>query len=198
MAGLHLNINLTNEKLLNEALDVLNKLDGPYLLFSGAGGRENSEENYLRNSKKLEECGKKSMERGVKVCYHDHWQEIIDNAKGMRIICENTASEHVALCIDTYWVKFGGLSPVEYVKANIDCIEYLHLKDGTEEGIKNRRAEFIEIGQGCIDFQSIMEAIKSSRVEWLIVEQDRTIRTPKESMAISRKYPKEEIWTMIA
>jgi len=30
--------------------------------------------------------------------------------------------------------------------------------------------------------------VKSADIEWYVVEQDRTDKTPKESMAISREY----------
>jgi len=60
------------------------------------------------------------------------------------------------------------------------------LKDGTEEGMRNY--EFLELGQGIVDFPAIIEVVKSADIEWYVVEQDRTDKTPKESMAISREY----------
>ncbi len=161
---------------------------GITLFFSGAGGKENTEENYRNSSRVLEKIGRKAKAYEVKVCYHNHWQEIINDATGIRIICEETSPEFVSLCVDTYWVKYGGLSPVEFIKRHLDRVAYLHLKDGTEEGMK--RYEFKELGQGVIDFPAIIDVAKTADIEWYIVEQDRTNKTPKESMEISRKYLK--------
>jgi len=185
LAGIHMGL---NDKLVDGALGILGKLDGHYLLFSGAGGKENTEENYRRSAKLLEKIGKKAAKQGVKVCYHNHWQEIVNDAIGTKIICEETSPEHVSLCVDTYWVKCGGLSPADFIKEYLDRVAYLHLKDGTEEGMK--KYEFLELGRGIVDFPSVFEVVKSAVIEWYVVEQDRTDRTPKESMAISRRYLK--------
>lgn len=191
LAGLHMSVGAASTEAVGDALVLLGKAGSRYLMFSGAGGRENSDENYLRNSKKLEEFGKLARKRDVTVCYHNHWQEIVDKARGTRIILDNTSPEHVALCVDTYWVRCGGLSPVKFTKENAERVAYLHLKDGTEEGMK--KYEFRELGQGIIDFPAVIEAVKPLNVEWAVVEQDRTSKTPKESMAISRKYLKERL-----
>jgi len=191
LAGLHMDVGSADINTVDKALTILNRAEGQCLLFSGAGGRENSDENYLRSSKLLDQYGKRASKRGVNVCYHNHWQEIVNNARGTGIILENTSPEHVSLCVDTYWVKCGGLSPAEFIKEHGGRIGYLHLKDGTEEGIK--KYEFTELGQGTVDFPAVLKAAEPLRVEWAVVEQDRTDRTPKESMAISRRYLKEKL-----
>jgi hypothetical protein len=42
-----------------------------------------------------------------------------------------------------------------------------------------------------VDFPGVFKAIEGRKVEWAVVEQDRTKRTPKESMQISRLYLKK-------
>jgi len=191
LAGLHTNIRLVDKERVEKAIDTLENLGGRYLIFSGAGGRENTDENYLESSKRLEEYGRLARRHGVTVCYHNHWQEIVNDERGIRLILENTDPEHVALCVDTYWVKHGGEDPLEFIKKHQDRIVYLHLKDGTTEGMRKTPPEFLELGRGIIDFPAIIEAAKSLNIEWAVVEQDRTSLTPKESMAISRRYLKE-------
>jgi len=183
LAGIHMGI---DEKVAENALGILRKADGRYLLFSGAGGKENSEENYRRSAKLLEKIGRKASKHGVKVCYHNHWQEIVNDAMGTKIICQETSPEFVSLCIDTYWVKCGGLSPADFIKENLDRVTFLHLKDGTEEGMKKH--EFLELGRGIVDFPSVFKVVEAADIEWYVVEQDRTDKTPKESMTISRRY----------
>lgn len=191
LAGLHTSISSITRERVKKAIVTLENLGGHYLIFSGAGGRENTDENYLKNSKLLEEYGKIAGEHGITVCYHNHWQEIVNNERGIRLILENTDPKYVSLCVDTYWVKHGGKDPLEFIKRHKDRIAYLHLKDGSIEGMKKTPPEFLELGRGIIDFPSILETAKSLNIEWVVVEQDRTNLTPKESMAISRRYLKE-------
>jgi len=192
LAGLHMLLEGLREKQANAALDFLRKADSHYLLFSFAGGKDNSEENYQKNAKLLEKIGKKAADQGAKVCYHNHWQEIVNDALGMKIICSRTSPEHVSLAVDTYWVQSGGLSPAEYIKENLDRVEYLHLKDGTEKEMKSNTFPSAELGKGIVDFRAILETAKSKDIEWYVVEQDHTNRTPMESMAISRRFLKEK------
>jgi len=193
LAGFHTGIELFSREQVEKAVVTLENLEGGYLIFSGAGGRENTDENYLKNSKRLEEYGELAKKHGVTVCYHNHWQEIVNGERGIRLILENTSPEHVALCVDTYWVKHGGGDPLEFIKKHQDRIVYLHLKDGTTEGMRKTPPEFLELGRGIIDFPAIIETAKSLDIEWAVVEQDITKLTPKESMAISRRYLKEKL-----
>jgi len=192
LAGLHMLLEGLHEKQANAALDFLRKADGHYLLLSFAGGKHNSEENYLKNAKLLEKIGRRATGQGIRVCYHNHWQEIVNDALGMKIICSKTNPEHVALAVDTYWVQSGGLSPAEYVRENLDRIEYLHLKDGTEKEMKSNAFPSTELGKGILDFRAVFAVAESKDIEWYVVEQDHTNTTPKESMEISRRFLKEK------
>ncbi len=184
LIGLHMGVG--DLKLVDTALKLLRKVEGRYLLFSGAGGKGNTEQEYRQNSKFLQDVGKRAKKHDVKVCYHNHAKEIINNAMGMRIVCEETDPELVSLCVDTFWVQYGGLSPVDFIRENLSRVAYLHLKD-----MKDR--EFVELGQGIIDFPAVMKVVEPIILEWAVVEQDRTKRTPKESMEISRKYLREKL-----
>ncbi|MGQ9513456.1 MAG: sugar phosphate isomerase/epimerase family protein [Thermoproteota archaeon] len=184
LAGLHIGVG--DPKMVETCLQILRKCDSHYLIFSGAGGRGNTEKEYLESSKFIKDAAKRAKELGIKVCYHNHHQEIVNDAKGIKIICGEIEPELLSLCVDTFWVQYAGVSPVKFLKENLDRISYLHLKD-------LRGKEFVEIGQGTIDFAGVFKAIEGRDVEWAVVEQDITKKTPKESMQISRKYLKEKL-----
>ncbi|MCD6095868.1 MAG: sugar phosphate isomerase/epimerase [Thermoprotei archaeon] len=186
LSGLHQGIQ--NEKKVKDALEMLKVMDAHYLIISG--GRVKSKSGYLEIARTLEEIGKLAKEYDVKVCYHNHYWEIENDGLGIKTIIENTDPELVYLCMDTYWVKYGGMDPVSFMEENLDRIVYLHLKDGTEEDFKRR--SFCELGYGIIDFKSIINLAKKGNVEWIVVEQDFTKREPRESMRISREYLKRE------
>lgn len=193
LSGLHMLLEELHQKQVDAALDLLRKTDSQYLLFSFAGEEENTRENYLKNARLLERIGKKAEEQGVKVCYHNHWQEFVNDMIGMKIIFAETSPEYVSLAVDTYWLEAGGLPPAEFIKENLRRIACLHLKDGTEEEMKRHEFPSTELGQGVVDFGEVYEAVKSKYIEWFVVEQDYTKRTPKESMTINRRYLRETL-----
>ncbi|MEM2929827.1 MAG: sugar phosphate isomerase/epimerase [Thermoproteota archaeon] len=183
LVALHMSIG--NIDQVEQASKLLEELEGEYLTFSGPGGK-GSEEDYLKCAEFLNRAGKISREYGVKTCYHNHGHEIANNQKGIGIIIRKTEPGLVGLCVDTYWVKFGGADPLQFIKANRERIVYLHLKDGSEEDMKNRR--FSELGRGSIDFPAILGFTKQLGVKWVVVEQDWAPGSPFESMLESRSY----------
>lgn len=183
LVALHMGVG--NIEQAEQASKLLEKLEGEYLTFSGPGGK-GSEEDYLNCAEFLNKAGRISKEHGVKTCYHNHGHEIANNQKGIVSIIQNTEPELVGLCVDTYWVKFGGADPLQFIKTNKERIAYLHLKDGSEEDMKNRR--FSELGRGSIDFPAILGFTTQLGVKWVVVEQDWAPGSPFKSMLESRSY----------
>ncbi len=180
-----LHIGIGNMDQVEQAVRLLKELDGEYLTFSGPGGK-GTEEDYLKCANFLNEAGEISKEYGIKTCYHNHGHEIANGQRGIRLIIQNTEPELVGLCVDTYWVKFGGADPLDFIKANKERIVYLHLKDGTEEDMRNRR--FSELGKGSIEFPAILNFATQLGMKWIVVEQDWTPGSPLKSMSESREY----------
>ena len=64
-----------------------------------------------------------------------------------------------------------------------DRIAVLHLKDMARDVERS----FAEVGQGILDFSTILPEASRRGIEWWVVEQDRTKRTPEESISMSRE-----------
>lgn len=174
-------------KRSEQALKILREYGGTYLTFSGPGG-DRTESDYLNCARFLNEVGRMSNYYGAMVCYHNHGHEISENRKGIRMILEHTEPELVGLCVDTYWVKFGGSDPVSFLEDNEDRVVYLHLKDGSEEDMRNMR--FCELGRGSVDFPAVLKFASRKALAWVVVEQDWTTGSPYLSMKESRDYLK--------
>jgi len=189
LIALHLGV--SDENVARKGLEILQELGGLYLTFSGAGLKEKTEEKYVEHARFLSRIGELAKDYGAQVCYHNHDYEIVDDAFGMKIILRETSPDLVKLCVNVYWVRHGGMDPATFIKEHLDRIAYLHLKDGTERGIKEKSPEFTPLGQGCIDFKPIIDLCVKAEMKWLIVEQDRTEGDPKECMLASRRYLEE-------
>ena len=184
LVGLHIGVG--DMKAVETCLHLLRKCESRYLLFSGAGGRGNTEREYEEGSKFMRAAAEKGRDFGIRVCYHNHYQEIVNGAKGIKAICGAVEPELLSLCVDTFWVQYAGESPVRFLKEYIERVSYLHLKD-------LRGKDFVELGEGIVDFPGVFRAIEGKGIEWAVVEQDTTKRAPKDSMRISRAYLREKL-----
>lgn len=147
--------------------------------------RRESLEDYKRTADSLNQIGAKCKSKGLKLFYHNHAFEFkeYDGKKGMDILFENTDPELVMFEIDTYWVKYAGMDPTDLIKAYNGRCGIIHLKD--MEATEKR--SFAEVGEGCLDFHSIMKAAVEAGADWFIVEQDICKRPSLESAGISVK-----------
>jgi sugar phosphate isomerase/epimerase len=108
--------------------------------------------------------------KGKKFLYHNHNFEFIKYPGGKTfydLMIENT--EELGFILDTYWVQMGGVSIPEYIaklKGRIDCV---HLKDFKVEDMTPR---FAALGDGNIDFPTVIKAMKKSGAKYFFVEQD--------------------------
>jgi len=159
-----------------------------YLMVSGVGGRDTLED-YERAAEAFNEVGRRCNDAGIKFCYHNHSWEFKDfgGTTGLVTLYESTDAKLVHACVDTYWVKHGGQEPAAFLTRYADRVAYLHFKDMNADG------SFGEIGHGTLDWAGIMKALEEINAEWLTVEQDRTDKTPKESIMMSCQYMRKTL-----
>lgn len=133
-------------------------------------------------------------DNGMKLGYHNHDFEfsVADGKYLEEYILEAIPEEKLEPELDTCWVKYAGVSPVEMINKYKGRVTLVHLKDftckklaagpaydliGTDgKDIGARRAdngfEFRPLGCGMQDFGPILEACEACGTETVIVEQD--------------------------
>jgi sugar phosphate isomerase/epimerase len=128
-----------------------------------------------------------SASKGISFLYHNHWQEFekIDGKYGLDILMEECDPETVNAEFDTAWIKKGGDDPATYIKKYSGRMPCLHVKDIDSEN------DVIEIGNGTLDFVSIVKTAKECGVKWLIYELDKSSIGELESAKISFNRIKE-------
>ena len=147
--------------------------------------RRTDADDYKRVAEGLNKIGLKCKEKGMHLSYHNHGFEFINyNGKtGMDILFEDTDPELVKFELDTYWVTYGGEEVSQYMKKYAGRCEVLHLKDMANDEKKS----FSEVGEGRLDFHTIMKTAVEIGVQNFVVEQDICKRPPLESVEISLK-----------
>lgn len=129
----------------------------------------------LETMGKLNEVGRVMAENGCKFFYHFHNYEFLKLSSGQCIIdymIENCP--HIHFTADTYWIQYGGGDVMAYLKKMSGRIGCVHLKDYRTAVDEDRRfsPQFAPVGEGNLDFVSIVRAARESGAEYFLVEQD--------------------------
>jgi len=174
---------------LDETIEYMKEMDCKLLMCSGVGDTKRGIVAYEEAAEVFNDIGRQCRKEGIKFCYHNHSWEFakFDGVTALDRLYELTDPKFVNLCVDVYWVLHGGESPAEFLKKNLDRVATVHFKDMKDD-------TFAEVGQGIVDFPGIMDVLSAKDdLEWVIVEQDTTSRTPLESATMSRQYIKEKL-----
>lgn len=177
-------------KILDKAKEAgLSHLVIPYL--------KDTERKTLDDYKKIAANANKAAAKakavGIQLSYHNHNFEFEPKEGGKSgfdiFIAEFSADMQFEL--DLFWVKAGGVEPVELIKKLSGRISQLHLKD-LKAGLKlptygSLPADaFKELGNGIIATEPLIVAAKAAGVKHCHVEQDQSpnpIESVKQSIA---------------
>ncbi len=131
--------------------------------------------------------------------YHNHYHEyqMLGGKEILYTIMDNTDPAYLNFEIDTGWVKRAGRDPIAEMKVAGKRIRTIHIKDfshtppnlliGKDDpiswetfGANNQPGDvmtpkdFVEVGTGMMDIQSILDTANELGVEYAILEQDDT------------------------
>lgn len=137
----------------------------------------------------LNHAGKICRREGITLCYHNHDFELERLSNGrtyLDAIFDKTNSHNLQAELDVYWLTKAGENPIEWIERYKNRIPLIHLKDMTTDG----EQFFAELGTGGVDIAAILQKGEESGVQWWVVEQDVSRRTPFESIEISMNYLK--------
>ena len=138
---------------------------------------------------------------GHRVVFHPHGGTYIETPAEVERLADATDPERVGICLDVGHYLVGGGDPVTAIRALVERVTHVHLKDvdpavltrlqagaldGLGHGIRERI--FTELGSGMLDLDGVIAALAElDYAGWLIVEQDTTWAPPSESAAIGRR-----------
>jgi len=155
--------------------------------YAGIGGLPREyriAEGFAKFAKEASKVAKRLAEGGIKFVYHNHSFELekFGDRTGLQILYEDSDPQYFLSELDTYWVQHGGGGPATWIRKLKGRAPCLHLKDMGNQGGKQI---MMEVGEGNLDWPTILNAAREAGTEWYIVEQDTCQRDPFESLAIS-------------
>ncbi|MFO7871692.1 MAG: sugar phosphate isomerase/epimerase [Kiritimatiellia bacterium] len=147
-----------------------------------------SEDGVRRFLDELAPIAEKLAAEGMDFSYHNHNHELVKygDRTWLANLYETAAPNVLKAEIDTYWIQAGGGDPARWVEKCAGREPLLHLKDMCITPEREQR--FAEIGEGNLNWETILPAAEDGGVEYLLVEQDKCYeRDPFESLAISHR-----------
>ena len=130
-----------------------------------------------------------AKKEGLTLLYHNHDFEFEkeDGKCILDIIYDTIPADLLKTQLDTCWVNFASMSPVEYLNKYAGRSPLVHIKDYWEaegntgvpydligksrEDRENEGFIFKPVGHGIQDIPAILEASKAAGAKWVIVEQ---------------------------
>ncbi len=126
-------------------------------------------------------------ENGLSFGYHNHAMEF--KKMGDKLVIERLQElcPDMQFIFDTFWCRYAGYDPAEWLHKLNGRVRDIHLKDFKPSIFKIPR--FQAIGKGNLDFKQILAVAEHSGTEFAYVEHDTT-RDPDETTSFSMQYLK--------
>jgi sugar phosphate isomerase/epimerase len=162
-----------------------------YLVLPSMMGRPHSSiAEYQKVAEEMNAIGAICRQYGLNFAYHNHEFEFnkIDDKIPYDILLNETDPELVSFQLDVYWIVKAAYEPLQYFREHPGRFSTLHIKDLCSDG------ESCIIGNGIIDFVSMMKSAETASVQMLIYEQEHFSEgTPLHCAAQSLRYMKAHL-----
>lgn len=159
----------------------------------GQDWREKSDAQLKGVAHNLDAICERFRDRGLATAFHPHLQTCCENADDVERLLRFSKDTH--LCMDNAHFDLTGDNAAAFVKTHAKRIGLAHVKDFeavSGEEICGCEGRFCELGEGDLDVEGFLNALTEIGFSgWVVVELDRTTRTPLESARTSAAYLRE-------
>ena len=137
-------------------------------------------DGWRRVADALDRGGELAKAAGLRLAYHNHDFELmpVEGQLPLDVLLANTDPALVSFELDLYWMVRAGQAPLDYLARHPTRITMLHVKDSA--GPPAHR--MVDVGQGRIDFRTILARADRAGVRHAFVEHDQ----PKDPMTSVR------------
>lgn len=132
---------------------------------------EETRKDYYSVAENLNKIGEQFKETGIGFGYHNHDFEFFETPEGevpLEILLNNTDPELVSFQADLYWFTKAGVDPIEFIQKYPGRFVSYHVKDA------NEALDQTTVGEGIIDFASILALNEEVGIQYVFIEDERT------------------------
>ncbi len=163
-------------------------------------GRKPEATDFKQLGRVLTEIGKRAIDLGVPVGYHNHMASLGEAPDEVDRIMEAADPRYVKLELDIAHYQQGGGDPARAIRHYHDRLLFLHIKDVESLATNDERGRayrWVELGRGRVDLPAVFAALKDVKFRgWAVIELDSVpdkSKTPRECALISKKYVEEKL-----
>ncbi|HEY2726209.1 MAG TPA: sugar phosphate isomerase/epimerase [Parafilimonas sp.] len=152
-------------------------------------GPQKTADDFKKIADEFNEKGDICKKNGIRFAYHNHDYSFVpvDGQVPEDIMLANTNPATVDFEMDIYWVVTAGADPVAYSKKYKNRFRLGHVKDRMKNTTEKDAS--CTLGEGSIDYPSILKTLKAEGMEYFIVEQERYDNTTEmDSAKADAKY----------
>lgn len=172
---------------IDEAINAANIIGQKYILSPAFHGQTPDE--FKAAAELYNGFGEKCKAGGIQYGYHTHNGEFAatDGVTRFDILVRETDPELVCFELDLFWAAVAGVDVVKLVKQYPGRIKLLHIKEMTQlldepyttfdpakgmDMLMKLMGNQCIIGEGVIDFKSIISSVENAGIDHLIIESD--------------------------
>lgn len=142
---------------------------------------------------KLKLYKRQFADAGIELLYHNHNMEFVRTESGGLAYDDILKQTQMNAELDVHWAARAGVAPALQIDKLGRKLQYIHLKDlgldkaSSPDNQTARPVLFKELGNGNLDWNSILAAAKRAGCNWYVIEQDDNFTNdePLESLKIS-------------
>lgn len=155
---------------LEQSVDGAAALGQSLMVLPSIPSEERTPEGLTRVADDLSRAGERAANAGLRVAYHNHDWELrptVDGARPIDLLLDRSDPALVDWQMDVFWTVHGGADPLTMLAERGDRVTSVHVKDRTADG------EMVDVGDGVIDFATILADAASRALRHAYVEHDR-------------------------
>ena len=163
-------------------------------------GRKPEAADFKELGRVLTEIGKRAVDLGIPVGYHNHMGSLGEAPDEVDRIMEAADPRYVKLELDIAHYQQGGGDPARAIRQYHNRLLFLHIKDVESVATSDERGHayrWVELGRGRVNLPAVFAALKEVRFRgWTVIELDSVpdkSKTPRECALISKKYVEEKL-----
>ncbi|MEM6390643.1 MAG: sugar phosphate isomerase/epimerase [Pseudomonadota bacterium] len=163
------------ESDLNRVADLaetlgIGQLYAPYL---DEAERPADRAGWARFAERLAMIGQRVHDRGLRFGWHNHdfeFAPLADGSVPMQVILDEAPD--LEWQADLAWIHRAGADPLAWIEAHALRITGAHVKDIAATGEAVDEDGWADLGQGVMDWATLLGALRAAQVELLVLEHD--------------------------